>query len=44
MKKFSVINQRFNFNHLQGFPAINEEIINKHNYSFHPMEVGDMSV
>lgn len=35
MKKFSVINQRFNFNHLQGFPAINEEIINKHNYSFH---------
>ena len=35
MKKFSVINQRFNFNHLQGFPSINEEIINKHNYSFH---------
>ena len=35
MKKFSVINQRFNFNHLQGFPSINEENINKHNYSFH---------
>ena len=35
MKKFSVINQRFNFNHLQGFPSINEEIIIKHNYSFH---------